>query len=172
MITVEISDYTHNPGHECNGDFATTNGPKTYCAGSASVPFDSSTAPVTREANAGKIHANVQEWTLPIETSSANKMPLVIQQSTPRIRAWAMGNRRLSKNEPTITNAMPTSSMEIADRAQTCVFSKLCLPNKAYRNTPPALRIAPIGNAHLDTLNLPRPMATTYIDLITDAIRR
>jgi hypothetical protein len=115
---------------------------------------------VTNPASAGKMNANVQPWTLPIEISSENEMALTIQQSSPRVLAWPRGNRCLSKNEPIITMTVPTSSeeMKVADKApnsRSCVFSKLCFSDKAARNTPPTFKIAPIGNSHLDTLNPP-----------------
>ena len=125
-----------------------------------SVSLERKTAPVTKPANAGKINANVQPWTLPMEFSSQTEMPLVSQQSAPLTLVWATSNRCLSKNEPTIASTVPTSSegintLDSTANSQSCEFSKLCLSNRAYRNTPPMLKIAPIGNTHLNSLNRP-----------------
>jgi hypothetical protein len=87
-------------------------------------------------------------------------MPLAIQQNTPRTFVCSAGNRRLSKNDPTITSTVPTSNegMKVVDRnanLQSSVFLKLSHSNRAHRNTPPTFRTAPIGNIHVDALTPP-----------------
>src|ERR1700722_13862491 len=62
------------------------------------------------KANAGKINANVQTWTLPMEFSSQTEMPLLSQQSAPLTLVWETSSRCLSKNEPTIASTVPMSS--------------------------------------------------------------
>jgi hypothetical protein len=68
--------------------------------------------------------------------SKQRKRYSACEQKDPRTLVWAIANRRLSKNEPTIASTVPTSSegMNVADRSAystSCVLSKLCFSNTA-----------------------------------------
>jgi hypothetical protein len=114
------------------------------------ISFDRKTEPATKPTKAGKINVNVQPWTLPVVTNKRKETPLAAQQSTPLALVSATGNRFLSINEPTIANTVPRSSAGKKDwdkiaYPKPSVLPKLRCSTRAYRNTPPTVRIAPVG---------------------------
>jgi hypothetical protein len=114
------------------------------------VSFDRKTEPATKPTKAGKINVNVQPWTFPVVTSKRKETPLAAKQSTPLALVSATGNRFLSINEPTIDNTAPKSSAGKNDSDKIAypkpsVLPKLRCSTRAYRNTPPIVRIAPVG---------------------------
>jgi hypothetical protein len=128
-----------------------------YALALGGVSFDRKTEPATRPTNAGKINMNVHPWTLPMVPSKRKETALAAQQHTPLTLVAETGNRFLSINEPTIAKTVPTSSAGKNDwdkiaYPKPSVLPKLRCSTRAYRNTPPIVRTAPVGKTQFHAL--------------------